>query len=452
MTSDTIVRVDPATLLVGPNVRKEVELSKEFVASIKELGVRVPITAHESADGLVVIDGQRRTLAAVDAGVSSVPVFVTDAGSEAERIVDQIVINEQRSDLTRPDAIAAVALFDMKVPAIAKRTGLPKEFVQSVVAVGSSDAAKAVLADGRVSFGTAAVIAEFDDFPSEQKVLLKEIENRTGYNVDFKARELRDARLIRVHEEQLREAGTVVIKSPGWDQDDPRPLNRLFLDKGKTQRASDASLDDVLAKAGDGLRAYVGIGWADGQRVAETWYAVAGWADRGFFGYPASGPAKPSTPEEAEALKAERRVARETTKSWVTATALRIEFLQQLVGRRSAPAGWQQWVGERLLSNDTFPNNGWRMAIAILQLTESRDMYSMRAVVEKYFQEKPTAAAQIMLASALGAIEGGFEFDRKGWQQDKTKRYLEQLATWGYQLSDVEQQVVKPKRARKAAA
>lgn len=77
MTEDTIVRLDPTLLLVGPNVRKEVDLSKEFVSSIKQLGVRVPITAALTADGYEVIDGQRRTLAAVDAGLKEVPVFVT---------------------------------------------------------------------------------------------------------------------------------------------------------------------------------------------------------------------------------------------------------------------------------------------------------------------------------------------------------------------------------------
>ena len=64
----TLEMLDPATLTVDINVRKDAALTKEFVASIKEHGVLVPVVAHRKDDGTVhVLMGQRRTRAAVEA-------------------------------------------------------------------------------------------------------------------------------------------------------------------------------------------------------------------------------------------------------------------------------------------------------------------------------------------------------------------------------------------------
>ena len=42
----TLEMLDPKTLTVDANVRKEAGLTKEFVSSIKEHGVLVPVVAH----------------------------------------------------------------------------------------------------------------------------------------------------------------------------------------------------------------------------------------------------------------------------------------------------------------------------------------------------------------------------------------------------------------------
>lgn len=60
----TIDQVDPATLLVDRNVRQDARLDREFLASIRDLGVLVPIVAVRVAEGsLRVRYGHRRTLA-----------------------------------------------------------------------------------------------------------------------------------------------------------------------------------------------------------------------------------------------------------------------------------------------------------------------------------------------------------------------------------------------------
>ena len=94
---------------VHDNVRDDAALSKSSIASIAENGVLVPITGvrdPENAGVVRVRNGQRRTLAAREVGLPTVPVYVLPAGAAdtseetIDRIVHQIVTNDQKQDLT----------------------------------------------------------------------------------------------------------------------------------------------------------------------------------------------------------------------------------------------------------------------------------------------------------------------------------------------------------------
>ena len=57
----SIEHLDPEAL-IGDNVRDEVQLDKEFLASLREHGVIVPIIAVRDAEGRTLVrEGQRRT-------------------------------------------------------------------------------------------------------------------------------------------------------------------------------------------------------------------------------------------------------------------------------------------------------------------------------------------------------------------------------------------------------
>jgi ParB family transcriptional regulator, chromosome partitioning protein len=86
-----------------------VALSKSFIASIAENGVLVPITGVRGPDNRGVVrvrNGQRRALATREVGLQTVPVYVLPAGvadasqETIDRIVHQIVTNDQKQDLT----------------------------------------------------------------------------------------------------------------------------------------------------------------------------------------------------------------------------------------------------------------------------------------------------------------------------------------------------------------
>ncbi|GAA4895528.1 ParB/RepB/Spo0J family partition protein [Actinomycetospora straminea] len=132
--------VDPKELLLDVNVRQDTQLDPDFVASVRENGVLVPLAAVRTASGdLRVRFGHRRTLAAIKAGHETVPVDVIgnegdDDATQIERILGQFAENEHRAGLTdseKIDAVQQLSAFGMKPTQIAKRARIAKEDVKA---------------------------------------------------------------------------------------------------------------------------------------------------------------------------------------------------------------------------------------------------------------------------------------------------------------------------------
>jgi ParB family chromosome partitioning protein len=433
----TVVRVDPATLIVAANVRSNTKVTKEFVASVKLHGVLVPITAQEAEDGLRVVDGQRRTLAAVEAGLRDVPVFVVAPLEDAARIVDQVVVNEHRAELDDVEQVLAMKELEqlgVSAAAIAKRTGAARKVVDSALTVGSSSAATSAMREQQLSFSAAIAVAEFDDDPEAQARVLR------ANGSSFVVEQERSARARAKMTAELESQGVVVIDPPAYDAVDVVRASDLYTGPKLSTTAVSLTHDELVRRAGDGLRAYIAFGYKAGERVPEVHYAVAGWRERGFFvdaWREKQVPTADLSPEEQAAKKEQRRQDRERTKAWDIATGVRVAWLQELLQKRGKPAlGWELLSARQSL-DESFGNYPWPMVLTLLQAPKSDGGLGKYDVV-KYLDEHPTRAPQVALALALGSIEGARDFDRKGWQSSSAKAYLELLASWGYDLTEVE--------------
>ena len=111
----TLEHLDPHALALETNVRDDAALDADFVASVKEHGVMNPIVAVRGSDGVVrVRAGQRRTLAARESGLATIPVYVrqvADGDEQAqvvERVAEQIVENDQRQALTDAQRVRGI--------------------------------------------------------------------------------------------------------------------------------------------------------------------------------------------------------------------------------------------------------------------------------------------------------------------------------------------------------
>ncbi|WP_392341613.1 ParB/RepB/Spo0J family partition protein (plasmid) [Leifsonia sp. P73] len=70
----TVEHIDPNAIIIEANVRPSAPLTKEFVASIRENGVLTPVLARRDAQGNILVRaGQRRTVAAREAGLEQHP-------------------------------------------------------------------------------------------------------------------------------------------------------------------------------------------------------------------------------------------------------------------------------------------------------------------------------------------------------------------------------------------
>lgn len=148
--------LDPAALVIETNVRTEgLILDAEFLESVRTHGVLIPVLGWRDTDGtLHVRAGQRRTLAAREAQVASIPVYVVQAedDSTAVWVVEQLVENEHRQTLTDTDLVAAwqqLTLEGLTVASIARRIGTKRDQVAAGLTVATSQTARRYWARGR---------------------------------------------------------------------------------------------------------------------------------------------------------------------------------------------------------------------------------------------------------------------------------------------------------------
>jgi ParB family transcriptional regulator, chromosome partitioning protein len=93
-------QMKPKDIVVNPQVRKasDPQAQEELNASVKALGILQPLLVMASG---ALLAGHRRLIAALAAGLDTVPVIVTDRLlSDSEIRVIQLTENMHRADLT----------------------------------------------------------------------------------------------------------------------------------------------------------------------------------------------------------------------------------------------------------------------------------------------------------------------------------------------------------------
>ncbi len=288
----TLEHLDPATLEIGENVRDEAVLDKSFLASIAENGVLTPITAVRSADNPDVIrvrNGQMRTLAARELGLTTVPVYVlpssaADASEETiERIVHQIVTNDRFHAITeaqRARGIQQMLNAGVSQTKVAKKLSVKRDTVKAAAAVGKSDAAMKALDTGQLSLEEAAALSEFD---GDDEAVEKLIAVAGTARFAFRVEELRQARerdrAYAAAVQDFTQRGYRVIEhddAPVWD--DTTCLAMEYLLTADGERATDAAVTDPVHWA---VILYEVDGYADAETGEIVDEDAIDWTTRG---------------------------------------------------------------------------------------------------------------------------------------------------------------------------
>jgi ParB family chromosome partitioning protein len=432
-TTPTLEMIDPSTLTVETNVRKDAGLTKEFVASIKEHGVLVPVVAHRKEDGTVhVLMGQRRTLGSIEAGRTSIPVLVADSPEEAERIITQVVENIQRAELTQADEADAyhqLSLIGVSAAAIAKKTGRTKTTVESALKAKASEAGAAALGKG-YTIEEALVLAEFEsdeDATAELESVIMDEPDQL-FHV---AQQLRDDReraaALAAFTAELEAAGTTIVDAPGYDEDSEN-LRVISLNRADGESATEEDANAFFIQTG-----------YNGEYSAVP--VVVGWKELGFtrrYGYSSSSSANkgPMTEEQ----KAERKTLIANNKAMESATTVRREFVKNLLAKKQAPKGWQYFTVHAITHHSETASgyDGEVAAVMVSAKIEGEKTWAWNPL--RTHVAKSTTRPEFSLIALVCA---GYEktIAKDSWRSpSQTHRdYLNQLVKWGYTPSEVEQ-------------
>ncbi|KQY61420.1 ParB/RepB/Spo0J family partition protein [Nocardioides sp. Root140] len=493
-----IVHVAPTELLLQRNIR-EAKPSPDLIKSVKEVGVLEPITAVTTEAGdLLVRYGHRRTLAAVEAQATTVPVYVTgtdDEANEAEvlRVIAQRDENTHRAGLTTADEVSVVeqlAAFGLTAAQITKKARIKRADVDAALTVaGSGLARKATEKYDELTLDQAVTVAEFEDDPETAKALIIAAHEGQFDHVAKRARLDRATAAFRAKAlAMLEDMGVRIIDTPGYNEK-PRQLGSMKASHDATETFALAEHQQCPGHVGWVGSAYVNVD-KDGTVVAdvvepgpdatdEEWDAyeaacdqirattqsvsrpapVYGCEDPRKNGHIAKDqyggwPSKKSTPvaamsdEERAQEKQKRALVVENNKAWEAAEAVRRDWLQQFTSRKTPPKGTAAFLATALSRDSHAATATGGNALAADWLgTNKTGWGSVDLTPAKSATEN--RALVIVLVQVLAGHESTLTKD--SWRHDGTTnaagRYLRFIEAAGYTLSDVEKFAISKKTA-----
>ncbi|MDR0482791.1 MAG: ParB N-terminal domain-containing protein [Cellulomonadaceae bacterium] len=440
------VRVLVYNLVVGENVRRTVDLSDAFKASIKERGVRVPVIVRRDVMGyMVVVDGQRRVLAARAVGVESVPVvFTEDIGDDADRIVEQLEVNRHREAVSTPDTAEALFQLSKTLTAaqVVKRTGRTREEVKAAAALATKATSEVREAVATMDLVTAAAITDIAD--GDEKIaaeIAEDIAERPD-QVEYILQESRlDQECRRIEQEGITEYEALGYAVNPECRDFP-----LFGLTASPVTGGDEppgiSIEEHATCEGRAVKLAV-LPWIKPLTLSVTHYCVDpqkyGHHDR----WPSAGSSSKKAADNDEQAKADVKKVRENNKASDVAEVVRRKFC---VGLLAAPP--KEAILHAATMIGRFPDLVHQYATLqildeLLPLSK-RDVY-LHTGASKVAQER------ILLGFALAIGEKSLPRDfwrtpltcyahhRETLQWESAGRlHVERLISWGYQAADVE--------------
>ena len=445
-------------------MRLDAALERAFVADIAERGVRQPVPVRREESGrLVVRTGQRRVLAAIEAGLVRVRVLVEteqlteERARSIDRILDQLGENEHRSALSdAEEARATQQLLGLGLTArqIARRRHIPAKRVSTAAVVAQNPVALDVLSRGVLDLGQAAIVAEFTEDQDAVAALTTAATQRPE-QFHHLAQQLRDAR----EETRRRAQLTATLTEQGVRIID-RPQD-LF--GGKTRQLSELRASpgtepgtELTAQAHAGCPGHAAFlserSWGPvAERVAAVWvctdFQAYGHAER----YTALGVSTNGrvTGAMTEEQKAERREVIANNKAWDSATTVRRDWLRSFLARQSAPKDAARWIAQTLAQGGYDVRKALEfhhpLATELLGLKSSNRVYvraDRHVITAAAAKASPGRASMLTVALLLAALEAGT--DRHTWRRPTEDQiaYFRQLRSWRYALSDVEMLVL----------
>lgn len=457
----TLTELDPNDLILplDGNVRIDTQLDKDFLASVKNRGIVVPVLVTPNTDGgHDVLDGQRRVLAALAAGHTMIPAIITHEREAAERVIDQLIVNDHRAALTEVEhtgAFKTLALFGMAATQISRRTSTPIARVGDSIKVANNETAAHALANYSIDLTQAVVIADFSTDKKATKELIQTAETRPD-QFNHVAAKLRTKRELAAHRDALADqiaadGFTRLADLASWGRTTEGDYTLIAkLAKPDTPQV-ELTVDDIRSNpdAAAAIRQTYDTSAAGYRDWAEVNYYLKNHVQHGFIDIQdAPGPER--TPEQIAAAEAHERAIAESRAARAArdaAAAVRRAFISELLERPTPPADATTFIAWAL----TYDGNFYHTYNGIPELV--MDWLGLDApqketatVVRGALARRPKLALTFTFALALHNMEiytADFNPDYpRPEHAGPIKLHLEQLRAWGYGLSDAEQSIL----------
>ncbi len=427
--TSTLEQINPTELLCDINIRRDITLDKAFAGSIALHGVIVPIVGYQTPDGIRVKTGHRRVAAALQAGLSTVPVMVVPEGEDSARIVEQLAENDHRVAITtaeRIDAISQLALLGLSASMITKKTGIPTLTVKGAIAIAMNEAHREI-AD-TYTIVVALAVAQYPDH--EGRILSAAHRGGEGAVKHLVAGIIAEKLYDEAHEtvaQRLESQGLTVIREytsgtadadtlTDWPKDHATkcPGHYVQLIDFDFDFDEGENIADLHIEEANGISFEICEGCADWAKYGHTHK----WARK------SEGAVAGSTGEDTEAVaqekaSTERKRVIAAGRAWKAAHTVRNEFTRALVTRKTNPKNIARFILQAHMAGVTIGRG---------QDNGKTDWLKV--------DDKMAQANQ--LALIIVSCEG--EAVKDSWRQhcSRTALYLNQLAEWGYSLSTIE--------------
>ena len=443
------------------NVRRDLDLSADFVASIQANGVLVPLRITTGTDGgYRVIDGHRRLAAAIQAGLDQVPADLASERAEDEpgQFLDMWTAHRHRKALApieEADALFAAREAGATRARIRKATGLkPGDVTAALTAATLSPNTRARIdaLGHQLALDQLAVLAEFED--DSQAIARLTAAAWTGA-FEHEAERLRQQRAEHAEHEQLRRE----LDQAGVTVTDTLPPAAHLL-SGLRHDGAELTPESHATCPGRGayFRSYDpatpvhycadpgghGHTLRYGDPAASASGAGAAVTPSPAGTYDPAGAPDPGPPDAA------RRLVIAGNKAWRAASEVRKRWLASLFARRTAPREVAVFVARQLLTMPDPLRSGVAVAPGRLLFSEITGQ-----AAAGWLEACDTVAAARVPLLMLGPVVTAYEQamtegeGRNTWRldryspcpRDEAGRYLTFLGTLGYQLSDIERAV-----------
>ncbi|MFK5691367.1 ParB/RepB/Spo0J family partition protein [Ornithinimicrobium sp. LYQ92] len=442
----TYVTLDPAALIVGQNVRattaEDVQADAAFIASIRENGVLVPITAYTNEDGQpVVITGQRRTLAALVTATQVPTVLYPNKPENIDALRQQWDENERRAEMSEDDharGIEQFSLLGLTAEQIAQATGEAPERVEAALSVVGTTQRRTIAEHG-LTIQEAAALAEFeDDEEAVEELITAAQEGR----FEHAAARVRWSKTYEQVSEQARAeqdaAGVAVVESYTYDGKTVK-VSRLTDTEGNP-------LDPEAHAQCPGHAVSIDVRRGqDGSAVANVEPWCIGWRKHGHTDPYAARSATGEGQKMTEEQKQERKELIANNKAWDAAVEVRREWLATLATRKTPPAGAEALIAAYITGTGCYPRDPRRGDVAAV-LNQPKMHQEVTAT-------RTTKARMTMLALLQVIGQWEVEASRATWRNPSQwdQRIMAAFIAWGYTPGDVEQKIA-PVKTRKPKA